>query len=379
MSFSPVGSHMISQLPGPIETQRREEADAVAAARAGDHSAFSQLVESHRRELQVHCYRMLGSFEDSEDLVQETFLRAWRNRATFHSPGRSSFRAWLYRIATNACLDALNSKPRRVLPSQLGPPGSPPLPVLPAADLPWLQPYPDHLLEGIAPPDEEPEAAVVARETIEIAFLAAIQLLSARQRAALIVRDVLGWSAKDTALLLETSVASVNSALQRARATLRDHLPGRRLEWAPSSDPSEDERAVLQRFMDAHEKADIAAFTELLREDTRATMPPTPTWHEGREAIVWAAAQGLAPGSPDYMGRWRLVPTRANMQPAAAAYLRRPGDSEYRAFALDVLRVEDGKVAEITSFIQPGVETGEFRVDFGWDLFGAFGFPPTIR
>jgi RNA polymerase sigma-70 factor, ECF subfamily len=252
------------------------------------------------------------------------------------------------------------------------------LPVLPPVDLPWLQPYPNHLLEGIAPADDEPEAVVVARETIELAFLSAIQLLPPRQRAALILRDVLGWSAKETAILLDTTVAAANSALQRARATLNEHLPARRTEWAPSTDPSKDERAVLRRFMDALEHADGAAFAELLREDARATMPPTPSWHDGREAIAAAVARSAAPGSPEYVGRWRLVPFGLNLQPAAAAYLRRPGDSEYRAFALDVLRIEDGKVAEITAFIQPGAGTGAFRIDFGWDMFGAFGLPPTL-
>jgi RNA polymerase sigma-70 factor, ECF subfamily len=218
----------------------------------------------------------------------------------------------------------------------------------------------------------------VARETIEIAFLAAIQVLPPRQRAALILRDVLGWSAKETAVLLDTSVQAANSAVQRARATLKQHLPARRLEWRPSADPSADERAVLQRFMDALERADAAAFTELLREDARATMPPTPSWHDGREAIAAAVAQSVPQGAPGHVGRWRLVPFGVNMQPAAAAYLQRPGDSEYRAFALDVLRIEDGKLAEITAFLQPGVDTGDFRLDFGWDLFGAFGLPPTL-
>jgi len=347
-----------------------------AAQIAQDESAFSELVERHRRELQVHCYRMLGSFEESEDLVQETFLRAWRKRASLRAS--SSLRAWLYRIATNACLDALSSRPRRLLPSQLGPAADPPLPVLPPADLPWLQPYPDRLLDGIAPTDEQPEARVVARETIEIAFLAAIQLLPPRQRAALIMRDVLGWSAKETAALLETSVAAANSAVQRARATLKEHLPARRLDWESSPDQSEDERAVLRRFMEALERADGAAVTELLREDARATMPPTPSWHDGREAIVTAINQSLPLDSPDHIGRWRLVPVGANRQPAAAAYLKRPGDSEYRAFGLDVLRVEDGKVAEITAFLQPGVDTDDFRLDFGWDLFGAFGLPKAL-
>jgi RNA polymerase sigma-70 factor (ECF subfamily) len=343
---------------------------------SGDESAFADLFERHRRELQLHCYRMLGSFEDSEDLVQETFLRAWRARESFE--GRSTFRAWLYRIATNACLDALQRKPRRLLPSQLGPPADPPLPVLPPADLPWLQPYPDHLLEGIAPPDEEPEAVVVARETIEIAFLSATQLLPPRQRATLILRDVLGWSAKETASLLDTSVAAANSALQRARGTLNQHLPARRTEWALSADPSKDERVVLKRFMDALEGADGAALTALLREDARATMPPTPSWHDGREAIAWAVEQSAAPGSPQYVGRWKLMPFGANLQPATAAYLQEPGDTDYRAFAIDVLRVEEGKIAEITAFIQPGAGSGEFHVDFGWDMFAAFGLPPML-
>jgi RNA polymerase sigma-70 factor, ECF subfamily len=349
---------------------------AVTSLRAPDESAFSELVERHRRELQVHCYRMLGSFEDSEDLVQETFLRAWRRRETYE--GRSTLRAWLYRIATNVCLDALSRKPRRVLPSQLGPPADPPLPVQPPADLPWLQPYPDRLLEGIAPPDDEPEAVVVARETMEIAFLAALQLLPPRQRAALILRDVLDWSAKETASLLDTSVVAANSALQRARATLKRRLPARRLEWAPYAGPSEDERRVLRRFMDALERADPTAMIDLLREDVRATMPPTPSWHDGREAIALAISKTLAPGSPDFIGRWRLVPVGANLQPAAAAYLRQPGDSKFRAFGLDVLRIEHGKVAEITAFLQPGLDTDDFQIESGFDVFAAFGLPRTI-
>jgi RNA polymerase sigma-70 factor (ECF subfamily) len=323
---------------------------------------FTAHTERHRAELQVHCYRMLGSFDDSEDLVQETFLRAWRGRAGFQ--GRSSFRAWLYKIATNACLDALRGNPRRVLPAQLGPPADPSAPIRPAADLPWLQPYPDELLERIAPSDDEPEVAVVAKETIELAFLATIQLLPPRQRAVLILRDVLGWSAKDAAALLDTSVASANSALQRARATLKRHLPARRLDWAAPADPSEDERAVLQRYMEALERSDVDAMAELLREDARSMMPPTPTWFEGRDSIVTALRWGLDPASPNYMGDWRLVPAWANRQPAAACYLRPPGESAYDAFSIDVLRVEDGKVVEITTF--PA------------DLFEAFGLPSKI-
>jgi RNA polymerase sigma-70 factor (ECF subfamily) len=222
-------------------------------------SAFAALFERNRGELQVHCYRMLGSFEDSEDLVQETFLRAWRKRASFSPEGRSSFRAWLYRIATNACLDVLRSRPRRVLPPQVAAAGDPTAPPSPPADLPWLQPYPDRLLESIASAEEEPDAMVVAKETIELAFIAAIQHLPPRQRAVLILRDVLGWSAKDTAALLEVSVGSVNSALQRARATLRDRLGERRAEWARPSEPREEERELLRRYVDAHERADVDA------------------------------------------------------------------------------------------------------------------------
>jgi RNA polymerase sigma-70 factor, ECF subfamily len=326
-----------------------------------EESVFAARLERHRGELQVHCYRMLGSFEDSEDLVQETFLRAWRKRASFGSHGRSSLRAWLYRIATNACLDVLRGRPRRVLPPQVTAAGNPAEPPAPAADLPWLQPYPDRLLEPAAPAEDEPGAVVVARETIELAFIAAIQHLPPRQRAALILRDVLGWSAKDTAALLEVSVAAVNSALQRARATLRDRLGERRTEWAPSLAPSEEDRELLRRYVDAHERADAHALAELLREDARLTMPPHPVWYDGRTAILIASQQGFDPE----FGDLRSLVAGANMQPAVAHYLRRPGQSEYRPLALDVLRLERGRVAEITSFVFP-------------ELFPTFGLPPTL-
>jgi RNA polymerase sigma-70 factor (ECF subfamily) len=317
---------------------------------------FAALVERHRGELHVHCYRMLGSFEESEDLVQETFLRAWRNRASFKGDGPGSLRAWLYRIATNACLDVLRRQPRRIMPQDVAPAGDPSAPPPDPADLPWLQPYPDRLL---APAADEPGAAVVARETIELAFVAAIQHLPPRQRAVLILRDVVGWSAKETAGLLEVSVVAANSALQRARATLRDRLGERRTEWAPSTELSEEERELLRRYVEAHERADVEALGELLRADARLTMPPHPTWYAGREAILVAAQQGF---DPDF-GQLRAVATGANRQPAVAHYLRRPDGSQYRPLALDVLRVEDGRIAEITSFVFP-------------ELFPAFGLPP---
>jgi RNA polymerase sigma-70 factor, ECF subfamily len=320
-------------------------------------TAFTELLERHRAELRVHCYRMLGSFEDSEDLVQETFLRAWRGRAGFSSDRRQAVRAWLYRIATNACLDVLRRRPPRLLAAPVAA-ADPDAPVPPPADLPWLQPYPDRLL---APAEDEPGAAVVARETIELAFLAAIQHLPPRQRAVLILRDVLEWSAKETAALLESSVGSVNSALQRARGTLRNHLPERRAEWTPSSGPSEEERELLRRYLDAHERGDVNALAELLREDARLTMPPHPTWYEGREAILVASAKGFDPE----FGILRSVATGANLQPAVAYYLRPPGASDYQPLALDVLRVEGGRVAEISSFVFP-------------ELFPAFGLPPKL-
>jgi RNA polymerase sigma-70 factor, ECF subfamily len=343
--------------------RQAEEGAVIAAARAGDQAAFTALVDRHRRELHVHCYRILGSFEDAEDLVQETFLRAWRNRESFQ--GRSTFRAWLYRIATNACLDALAHRQRHAPP----PWSAPTAPAMTSAPVPdpeiaWLQPYPDRLLEPAAPGDAEPDALLVARETIELAFLVAIQHLPPRQRAVLILRDVLGWSARDTASLLEASVGAANSALQRARATMRQQLPPRRLDWAAAPDPSAEERAVLQRYMDAHERADVTALAELLASDARMSMPPYAMWLHGRGTIVALTEPVFDPGSPSYFGDFRLLPTRANRQPAAACYRRRPGDSEFRALSLDVLRVEDGKVAEIIAFLP--------------EVFPAFGLPPTL-
>jgi RNA polymerase sigma-70 factor, ECF subfamily len=342
---------MVETTPG------RTEESAIMAARAGDESAFSALVERYRRELQVHCYRMLGSFDDAEDMVQETFLRAWRKRESFE--GRSSFRAWLYRIATNACLDFLAYNERRVVSHEAVDPGA----ALAPPHIPWLQPYPDRLLEQIAPRDAEPDAVVVAKETIELAFLVAIQFLPAKQRAVLILRDVLDWSAKETAELLETSVASVNSALQRARATLQEHLPPRRPEWAPDQNPSEEERALLQRYVDASERGDAEAIAELLRDDVRFSMPPEPGTWVGRDTVVNGWVEGGF-GSASF-GDFRCVITRANRMPAVACYHRKPGASEYRAFALDVLKIENGQIAEVTAFnLAPVLE--------------ALGLPPTL-
>ena len=312
-----------------------------------DESAFTALVERHRRALHVHCYRMLGSFEEAEDSVQETFLRAWRARESFE--GGELLRAWLYRIATNTCLDAIRRSRRRV-PSLSS-----------VAEVPWLQPYPDRLLDEVAPGAEQPDAVVVARETIELAFVAVIQLLPPRQRAVLLLRDVLGWSAIETAERLELSVPAANSALQRARATLRQRLPEGLMEGR-TTDLSERERELLAGFIATHESGDADAAAALMREDIRVTMPPYPWLYEGRAAVREMAMTGTGPNGP---GDWRLLPTRANRQPAAVSYLREWGGSEHRAFKLDVLRVVDGLIAEVTTF--------------GPGLFPAFGLPAVLR
>jgi len=307
-----------------------------------DAGEFETAAERHRAELRVHCYRMLGSFDEAEDLVQETLLRAWKHRDGFE--GRSTLRAWLYKIATNACLDALEGRGRRVLPHQVE---------SPSAEALWLQPFPDRLL----PADEEPEAVAVRNETLELAFLAAIQHLPPRQRAVLILRDVLGWPAKDTATLLDGTVAATNSALQRARSTLREHLPERRLDWTLTGSP--DDLVVLRRYMDAVEGADLNAVAALLAQDVRATMPPFPQWFADRASVLEALRLSWDPDRPDYVGRFRLVLTRANGGPALASY------TDGKAFAIGLVRIENGLIVELTAFHDPG-------------LFPAFGLPMSF-
>jgi RNA polymerase sigma-70 factor (ECF subfamily) len=317
--------------------------DVAATAFAGGESAFAALTERYRRELHVHCYRMLASFDEAEDAVQETFLRAWRARHTFD--GSSLVRAWLYRIATNVCLDTLRRSARRLTGFHT------------FAEVPWLTPYPDRLLDEAAPGDDDPDAIVIERETIELAFLAALQVLPPRQRATLIARDVLGWPASETASALDTSVPAVNSALQRARATMGAHLPARRSEWS-AGQPTAEERALLGKFIDAHERGDAALAVSIAAEDLRITMPPFPMLFEGLATIAPLLENALREGD------WRLRPTVANRMPTAASYLRAPGDTIHRAFKFDVLRVSDGKIAEITTF--------------GPGLFPQFGLPPTL-
>jgi RNA polymerase sigma-70 factor (ECF subfamily) len=334
-----------------------ESAAAIArAVRAGNEAVFNAVAERHRGELLIHCYRMLGSLQDAEDAVQDTLLRAWKYRESLKEG--APVRPWLYRVATNACLDAIGHDARRAALAAKSTDDIPGGQLAPA-EVTWLQPIPDAILEPAAPLAFEPETVALTRETIEIAFLTVIQLLSPQQRAVLILRDVLGWSAKETAELLDVSVAAANSALQRARATLRRQLPSRRPEWPAGADASAAERDLLRRYVEACETADVGAFESLLREDAVSRMPPQEEVTLGRDAIMklWTDA-GFG---TETFGDLRCVTTRANRQPAVAVYVLSSGDTSYRAMALDVLHIEEGLIAEV--------------VTFGPEVFPAFALP----
>jgi len=330
-----------------VETQGHSGNPSTAGPGAmTDESEFAELTRRYRRELHVHCYRMLASFEDAEDLVQETFLRAWQKRATYQ--GRAPFRAWLYRIATNACLDFLARHERRVVElSALSPSGQDTR----LSHAEWLQPYPDRLL-GATTPDADADALVIRRETIELAFLVALQCLPPKQRAVLILRDVLDWSAEEVASLLDSSVPSVNGALQRARSALQREQPRRDDAIAPGG-ISEEEMLLAKQYADAAERLDMEGLTQLLRDDARFSMPPSPFVSVGNSATVQAWVEGGL-GKPPY-DDFKCVVTSANRMPAVAAYTRKPGDTQYRPFMIDVLRVENGRVAEVTAFELPGL------------------------
>lgn len=342
------------------ERTMNRDGEAATAIRADDESAFVAIAERHRGELLVHCYRMLGSLDDAEDALQDAFLRAWRYRESLEHG--APLRPWLYRVATNTCLDAIARDRRRSelartaaeadYSSRLG-----------TAEVTWLQPFPDHLLEAAARPESDPDARVVTQESIELAFLTAIQLLTPGQRAALILRDVLGWSAREAADLLGVSVAAANSALQRARATLQAHLPSRNPEWPPGVEASAAERELLRRYVDATAQPDFAALESLIREDAVFRMPPDPLVAVGRDAILRVWAEGGL-GSERF-GHVRCATTRANRQPAVAYYVLRDGDTAYRALTLVVLRIEEGRVAEIVNFLP--------------EVFEAFRLPRTLE
>jgi RNA polymerase sigma-70 factor, ECF subfamily len=315
---------------------------------------FTGLTGQYRNELLAHCYRMLGSAGEAEDLVQETYLRAWRSFDGFE--GRASVRTWLYRIATNVCLTAIERRGRRPLPSGLGGPAEDPeAPLVAGPEVPWLQPFPGALLAGKG---EDPAEVAVSRAGIRLAFVAALQYLSARQRAMLILRDVLEWPAAEVAQLLDTTTTAVNSGLRRARAQLALALPAED-ELAEPAEP--DRRALLDRFAAAIEHADASVLAELLRQDAALEMPPQLTWFTGRQTVVRFIASRLLTEP----GRLRPVPVVANGQPAFAVYQREPGGG-YHAHAVLVLSITATGIARIVSFQNPG-------------LFGSFGLPQEYR
>jgi RNA polymerase sigma-70 factor, ECF subfamily len=333
---------------------RQEQASAPA------NQSFEQLAEPLRREIKLHCYRMLGSVHEAEDLVQETYLRAWRSFDSFEV---GSFRPWLYRIATNACLDALASRKnmQRFLPDQRAPATAQMPDGTPAIDVAWLEPYPDSNLEGIADEAPNPEARYASLEAVQLAFIAAIQLLPPRQRAVLLLCDVLGWSAVEAATLIGSSTASINSALQRARETLAKRYPDGRP--AVSAPPNPAQQKLLGRYLRAWEGLDVDSFVALLKEDAIYTMPPLPQWYAGREAIrtffqwAWKAYDG-----------YRMMPIAANRQPAFVAYARKRADAPWAAHSIHVLTLEHDMISTLTLFVKPA----------GPHLFHAFGLPLTF-
>jgi len=309
---------------------------------------FADLTEPFRRELLAHCYRMLGSVDDAEDVVQETYLRAWRSYDRFE--GRSSLRTWLYQIATNAALTARERQARRALPSGLGGPGED---RDAGSESEWLQPMPDALVTGEA---DDPAIIAATRDSLRLALIASFQYLPPRQRAVLLLRDVLAFPADDVAKMLGTTTVAVKSALQRARARLSDVAPADRQIAEP---PEPAARALLDQYIAAFESADAVALERLLRRDATLELPPSSVWFAGGEAIANAVA-GLG-----YPGEWRMVPTAANGQPAAAAY-RRGTDGTYQAYGIVVLTVSATGIARIVVFGDPG-------------LLGRFGLPPIWR
>jgi RNA polymerase sigma-70 factor (ECF subfamily) len=344
-----------------VSSRPRPVADpaVLAAAQAGDGAAFAALTGPHRRALLVHCYRMLGSLDDADDAVQETLLRAWRRLSGFE--GRSTLQAWLYRIATNVCLDALDQRARRVLPAAVVVPADPAVPPAPEDDqVAWLQPYPDILLDAADPdPLTDPATAVERREHIELAFIAAIQYLPPRYRAVLLLRDVLGFSSAEAATMIGASVVSVNNTLLRARRRLTARLPAE----SPDITSVEVRDELVGKYTRAWHAADVAALVALLREDANMSMPPTPSWYHGRDHIGAYLTQLFARA----WGRGlRLVPTAANGQPALAVYAPAgDGTASLQPFAIKLLTVHNGLISEVTGFVQAG-------------LFGRFALPSHL-
>jgi RNA polymerase sigma-70 factor, ECF subfamily len=360
-----------------------QEQEQLTAARAGDEDAFRRLVEPYRGELHAHCYRMLGSVHDAEDALQDALLRAWRGLARFE--GRSSLRSWLYRIATNACLDVIGRRPKRVLPIDYAPAADPHEgPGEPIVESIWLEPYPDEQL-GIEDGFAAPEARYERRESVELAFIAALQHLPATQRAVLILRDVLGFSAREAAETLETTTASVNSALQRARAAADQRLPEQSQQETLRSLGDERVREIVESYVDAWERGDVDAVVAMLAEDATFAMPPLRTWFRGREALTVFLAGWPLSGA----WRWRPVPARANGQPALAFYSWDPDEGSYLPFALNVLTLRGSKISDVTAFVTRSTQLPEREVYARWPeqpadrlrtvaAFERFGLPERL-
>lgn len=342
-------------------------AQHLAAARQGDTQRFGDLTEPFRRELQVHCYRILGSSHEAEDMVQETMLRAWKRLETYE--GRASFRSWLYKIATNACLDALDRRrSRRFLPMQSGPASDPQMQIAPPRAEPvWLEPIPDEWLEDVH--TLNPETRYTKSESISLAFMAALQTLPPRQRAVLILRDVLDFSTNETAEVLELTLSSVNSALHRARTSLSQRYQGQEQKAAMYPETDERIKRLLDHFVKAWETADVEGLVALLKEDAALAMPPSPSWYQGRENIGKFVASTVFAEGGMFGGkaqqRWRLVRTNANGAPAYAVY-QRTETNQYQAFGIHVLEIETDRLSQLTSFIDPM-------------LFSLFGLPHNLE
>ena len=357
------------------------EHDLLEAARAGDEDAYGQLLASYRGELHAHCYRMLGSVHDAEDALQEASLRAWRALGRFEE--RSSLRSWLYTIATNTCLNQIARRPKRVLPIDYGPSTDPHDGLgLPLAETVWVEPYPDETMgveDGLASPD----ARFERRESLELAFVAALQLLPATQRAVLILREVLGYSAKEVAATLGTTVASVNSALQRARKTIDDKLPERSQQETLRALGDEQLTEIVDAYMDALQRGDVPRVVSMLAEDAAWSMPPLPTWFGGIEEITGFLEFGPLSGT----WRWRHMPTRVNGQAAVGAYTWDEAEGAYLPFALDVLTFEGDRIKEVTAFITRTVEGTDQDYYTNWPnqpldrarfVFEQFGLPARL-
>jgi RNA polymerase sigma-70 factor, ECF subfamily len=321
-----------------------DERRLLEAAQAGDEDAFAGLIAPYRKQLRAHCYRMLASLADADDALQETMLRAWSGLARFE--GRSSLRSWLYRIATNACLRMIEQRPKRVLPIDYGPAADPHAALgEPLTESIWLEPYPDSEL-GIDAVLLGPDARYEQRESVELAFAAAFQHLPARQRAVLILRDVLGFSARETAETLGTTPVSVDSALQRAHKAIKERVPAQTQQATLRALGDGELREIVSRFADAWERNDVDAVVAMLADDARMTMPPWPRWYSGRDAI-----DTFLRGWPlSARKRWRVLPTGANGQPAVAGYLWDEQTSAYRAETIIVLTLRAASIEEITAF-----------------------------